>query len=85
MTKLFPNSPGNYYNHNPTSGYDQELIIITIIDQNSSQINLVIYPTAQETIIIIAPTRRDLKNKLSYSPIAQETITITAPDQKRPQ
>ena len=39
MTKLFPNSPGNYYNHNPTSGYDQELIIITIIDQNRPQIN----------------------------------------------
>ena len=39
MTKLFPNIPGNYHNHNPTSGYDQELIIITIIDQNRPQIN----------------------------------------------
>ena len=27
---LFPNSPGNYHNHNPTSKYDQETI--TIID-----------------------------------------------------
>ena len=30
MTKLFPNSPGNYQNHNPTSKSDQETI--TIID-----------------------------------------------------
>ena len=30
MTKLFPNSPGKYHNHNPTSEYDQETI--TIID-----------------------------------------------------
>ena len=30
LTKLFPNSPGNYHNHNPTSEYDQETI--TIID-----------------------------------------------------
>ena len=30
MTKLFPNSPGNYHNHSPTSEYDQETI--TIID-----------------------------------------------------
>ena len=30
MTKLFPNSPGKYHNHNPTSKYDQETI--TIID-----------------------------------------------------
>ena len=35
----FPNSPGAYHNHKPTSGYDQELIIITIIDQNRPQIN----------------------------------------------
>ena len=28
MTKLFPNSPGNYHNHNPTSEYDQETITI---------------------------------------------------------
>ena len=30
MTKLFPNSPGNYNNHSPTSESDQETI--TIID-----------------------------------------------------
>ena len=30
MTKLFPNSPGNYHNHTPTSGYDQKTN--TIID-----------------------------------------------------
>ena len=31
MTKLFPNSPGNYYyHHTPTSGYDQKTN--TIID-----------------------------------------------------
>ena len=34
---------------------------------------------AQETIIIIYPARKDLKNKLSYFPIAQETITIIEP------
>ena len=28
MTKLFPNSPGNYLNPNPTSEYDQETITI---------------------------------------------------------
>ena len=50
MTKLFPNSPGNYYNHNPTSGYDQELIIITIIDQNRPQKRLSYSPIAQEII-----------------------------------
>ena len=29
MTKLFPNSPGNY--HRPTSGYDQKTITIIVI------------------------------------------------------
>ena len=28
ITKLFPNSPGNYHNHSPTSEYDQETITI---------------------------------------------------------
>ena len=28
MTKLFPNSPGNYHNHSLTSEYDQETITI---------------------------------------------------------
>ena len=39
MTKLFPNSPGNYRNHSPTSESDQETI--TIIDQpeKTSKIN----------------------------------------------
>ena len=36
MTKLFPNSPGNYHNHNPTSEYDQETI--TIIGPSYSQL-----------------------------------------------
>ena len=32
MTKSFPNSPGNYHNHNPTSKYDQETIIDQLVD-----------------------------------------------------
>ena len=28
LKKLFPNSPGNYHNHSPTSEYDQETITI---------------------------------------------------------
>ena len=38
MTKLFPNSPGNYHNHNPTSKYDQETI--TIIDPTKIPLKL---------------------------------------------
>ena len=37
MTKLFPNSPGDYHNHNPTSEYDQETI--TIIDPTKIPLN----------------------------------------------
>ena len=47
-----------------TSGYDQK-----------SQIDSI----PQETIIIIDPTRIDLKNKLSYFSIPQETIIIIGP------
>ena len=62
MTKLFPNSPGNYYNHRPS--------------QNNPKNKLSYFSIAQATIIIIGPARIELKNKLSYSQIAQETITI---------
>ena len=61
MTKLFPNSPGNYHNHNPTSEYDQETI--TIIDP--TRIDL------QETITIIDPTRIIPKIVISQQPRKQ--------------
>ena len=79
MTKLFPNSPGNYYNHTPTSGYDQKTIIIIGPARIDLKNKLSYFPKAQETITIIGPARIDLKNKLSYFSIAQETITIIGP------
>ena len=48
-------------------------------DLYSPQKWLSYFPKAQETIIIIDLTRKDLKNKLSYSQKAQETITIIGP------
>ena len=86
MTKLFPNSPGNYYNHNPTSGYDQELIIITIIDPTRKDLKnkLSYFPIAQETITIIGPTRIDLKNKLSYPPNSPRNYHNHSPSQNNP-
>ena len=61
MTKLFPNSPGNYYNHKPTSRYDQK------------------------TIIIIAPTRIDLKKKDEVIPNSPRNYHNYKPYQDRPQ
>ena len=37
MTKLFPNSPENYHNHNPTSKSDQETITITTQPVNQTR------------------------------------------------
>ena len=74
MTKLFPNTPGNYYNHNPTSGYDQELIIIIDLTRKDLKNKLSYSQKAQETITIIGPARIILKNKLSYFSLAQKTI-----------
>ena len=49
MTKLFPNSPGNYYNHRPS--------------QNNPKNKLSYFSIAQATIIIIGPARIELKKK----------------------
>ena len=67
MTKLFPNSPGNYYNHKPTSRYDQKTIIIIAPTRIDLKKKTKSFPIAHETITIISPIRIDLKNKLSYS------------------
>ena len=76
----FPDSPGHYHNHKPTSGYDQETI--TIIDPARIDLKnkLSYFSIAQETITIIGPARIVLKNKLSYFQIAQETIIIIDPN-----
>ena len=78
MTKLFPNSPGNYYNHKPTSGYDQKKTI-TITGLTKIPLNTQSYfSIPQETITIIGPARIPL-NTQSYFSIPQETITIIGP------
>ena len=104
MTKLFPNSPGNYYNHNPTSGYDQKNYYnhrpnqnrLSYLpnspgnyynyrpSQNNPKNKLSYFSLAQATIIIIGPTRIDLKNKLSYSPNSPRNYHNHSPSQNIP-
>ena len=49
----FPNSPGNYHNYMPTSGYDQKTNTMTGLIRIVLKNKLSYFPIAQETIIII--------------------------------
>ena len=75
MTKLFPNSPGNY--HRPTSGYDQKTITIIVISAE-------VYLKLREGIKVSNGAK--IRNRYNQVPhLTQDTNGKVTNSQKTPQ